>query len=154
MLDANPQGTDIALKTGMPGGEVVGTTMPATRDCALIYETSVGHGTRWICPLCGRHGPYTGSHATTQVNYLNTRHALTHRQPIIEHSCGPGGDVTVWIDLDHLGWTVTPLPVIGGWMLEAAVDRAAIAILGIYPTLKAVGEAIGVDLAPALRVPA
>jgi hypothetical protein len=151
MLDENPhpQGTDIGPRIGRRSGENAPTS-----DCAIIIETSIGHGTRWVCPLCGIHGPYTGSHATTQINYLNTGHALIHRKPIIEHSCGRAGDVTIWVDLDHLGWRATPLPVLGGWMLEAAVDHAAIAILGIYPTLEAVSEAIGVDLAPALLVQA
>jgi hypothetical protein len=122
--------------------------MTITYDNAVVYEISASHGTRWVCPLCGRHGPYTGSRATTQVDYLNTRHALLHRKPAVERSCGAGGNLTVWIDLDDIGWRVTQLPGTSGWMLEATCDRDAIAILGIYPTLPAIGRAIGVELTP------
>jgi hypothetical protein len=120
--------------------------MTITHDSVVEYETSEGHGVRWVCQSCGQHGPYTGNRATTQVDYLNTHHALNHTRPSIEHECGAGGSVTVWIDVDGLGWRVSQLPVTNRWMLEATVDRSPIAVLGLHPTLEAAGKAIGVDL--------
>jgi hypothetical protein len=120
--------------------------MTITHDNAVEYETSEGRGTRWVCPNCGRHGPYTGNRFTTQVDYLNTRHVFAHTRPTVEHVCGVGGNVTVWVEVEHLGWRISQVPVTDRWMLEATVDRSPIAILGMHPTLRAAGAAIGVEL--------